>query len=64
MINIDNIELFEKKILEIKLEIDKLKPFSSVQLKNLQDWFKISFTSHSNAMEWNSFTQEEVKVLV
>jgi len=59
-----NIELFEKKISESKDIIDKYKPFSSLQLKNLQNWFKISFTTHSNAIEGNSFTQEEVKVLV
>jgi hypothetical protein len=46
-----NIELYEEKILEIKNKIDKFKPFSSTQLKNLQDWFKISFTTHSNALE-------------
>ena len=63
MIDID-IKLFEEKILKTKWKIDKFKPFSSKQLKNLQDWFKISFTTHSNAIEWNSFTQEEVKVLI
>lgn len=63
MIDID-IKSFEKEILKLKLEIDKFKPFSSIQLKNLQNWFKISFTAHSNAIEWNSFTQEEVKILI
>ncbi len=59
-----DIKWYEKKIIKIKSQIDSYKPFSSVQLKNLQNWFKISFTTHSNAIEWNSFTQEEVKVLV
>lgn len=58
------IQLYENKVLNLKSEIDIFKPFSSVQLKNLQDWFKISFTTHSNAIEWNSFTESEVKVLV
>ncbi|EKD44237.1 MAG: Fic [uncultured bacterium (gcode 4)] len=63
MVDID-IKQYEEKIRKLKLEIDTFKPFSSVQLKNLQNWFKISFTAHSNAIEWNSFTQEEVKVLI
>ena len=30
----------------------------------LKSWFKIWFTAQSNAIEWNSFTNEEVKILV
>lgn len=63
MIDIDA-KQYEEKIRKLKREIDTFKPFSSAQLKNLQSWFKISFTTHSNAIEWNSFTQEEVKVLI
>jgi|GEM_PF-5746807 len=50
MIDIDILQ-YEEKIQKLKLEIDTFKPFSSVQLKNLQNWFKISFTAHSNAIE-------------
>jgi len=63
MQNIDIIK-YEKDIFELKLKIDSFRPFSSEQLNNLKSWFKISFTSHSNAIEGNSFTNEEVKVLV
>lgn len=63
MQNID-ISLYEKQILDLKSKIDDFRPFSSTQLKNLQSWFKIWFTSQSNAIEWNSFTAEEVKILV
>ncbi len=63
MLDID-ISLYEKKVLKVKKEIDSFKPFSSKQLKNLQQWFKIGFTTHSNAIEWNSLTEAEVKVLV
>jgi len=59
-----SIEEYENKILKIKAEIDKFRPFSNEQLKNIKDWFKIGFTTHSNAIEWNSFTLSEVKVLV
>ncbi len=54
----------ENEILKIKSKIDTFRPFSNVQLKNLKSWFNIGFTTHSNAIEWNSFTLEEVKVLV
>ncbi len=54
----------EEKILKLKSRIDSFRPFSSSQLQNLKDWFKIDFTTHSNAIEWNSFVLQEVKVLV
>lgn len=63
MENID-IKIYEDEIRNLKKEIDKFKPFSSSQLKNLKSWFKIWFTTESNALEWNTFTQAEVKVLV
>ena len=59
-----NIKDLEQKTLEKKSKIDNFRPFSSKQLQNLKDWFKIDFTTHSNAIEWNSFTLSEVKVLV
>jgi len=58
------IKKYEKEINFLKTKIDHFLPFSSTQLKNLQSWFKISFTAQSNAIEGNSFTNEEVKVLV
>ena len=63
MLNVD-IQDYEEKNLALKEKIDAFKPFSSTQLKNLQAWFRVSFTAHSNALEGNSFTQEEVKVLI
>jgi len=63
MQNLD-IQKYEQEIFEIKSKIDSFRPFSSEQLQNLKDWFKIDFTAHSNAIEWNSYTLEEVKVLV
>lgn len=61
-----NIEIldFEKNIENIKSKIDNFRPFLEYQLQNLKSWFKISFTTHSNAIEWNTFTQSEVKVLI
>jgi len=59
-----DIKNYESEILSLKENIDSFKPFSSSQLKNLQGWFKIWFTAQSNAIEWNSFTNEEVKILI
>jgi len=63
MQNLD-IKKYEKKIFDLKSKIDEFRPFSSTQLHNLQSWFKIWFTTQSNTIEWNSFTAEEVKILV
>lgn len=63
MLNIDIIK-YEKEVYDLKSKIDKFRPFSSIQLNNLKSWFKIWFTAQSNAIEWNSFTNEEVKILV
>ena len=63
MENID-IKQYEKLNYDLKSKIDTFRPFSSSQIYNLKSWFKIWFTAQSNAIEWNSFTNEEVKVLV
>lgn len=63
MQNLD-IKKYEEEIYDIKSKIDNFRPFSSKQLNNLKSWFKIWFTAQSNAIEWNSFTNEEVKILV
>lgn len=63
MQNID-INKYENEVYDLKSKIDNFRPFSSIQLQNLKSWFKIWFTAQSNAIEWNSFTNEEVKVLV
>ncbi len=63
MIDID-IKDFENKIFETINNINNLKPFDKYQLLNLKKWFKIWFTSHSNAIEWNSFNINEVKILI
>ena len=61
--NID-ISEYENKILELQKIINTYKPLSHQQLSNLRNWFNIGFTTHSNAIEWNSYTLSEVKVLI
>jgi len=44
--------------------INTVRPFDQIQLKNLQQWFKIGFVQTSNALEGNTLTLSEVKVLI
>lgn len=44
--------------------INTVRPFDQAQLKNLQQWFKIGFVQTSNALEGNTLTLSEVKVLL
>jgi Fic family protein len=41
-----------------------LRPFNTTQLKNLRAWFRIGFIQNSNAIEGNSSSLSEVKVLL
>ena len=59
-----NTKSYETEIMELKSKIDNFRPFCETRLKNLKSWFNISFTAQSNAIEWNSFTDVEVKVLI
>lgn len=52
------------KIEKLKAELDSFRPFDQSQLKNLREWFRIGFIQNSNAIEWNSSTLSEVKVLL
>lgn len=52
------------KIQELKSQLDKLRPFDKEQLKNLKQRFRIGFIHHTNAIEWNTLTLTEVKVLL
>ncbi len=48
----------------LKQEIDAFKPFSGHLLKQLKDYYKIGLTYTSNALEGNSLTETETKVLL
>lgn len=55
---------YEKKVQDLKTELDSFRPFNQSQLKNLQERFRIWFTFSSNAIEGNTLNQSEVKVLI
>lgn len=61
---IESIDTYITKISDIKKKIDLLRPFDSFQLKNLKEWFRVWFIQNSNAIEWNTLTLQEVKLVI
>lgn len=47
-----------------KKEIDKLRPFEGKMLEQIKAYYKIGLTWSSNALEGNSYTESETKVLL
>jgi Fic family protein len=52
------------RIDRLKAKIDKKRPLSESELKQLNDYFKVGVTYSSNAIEGNSLTETETKVLL
>jgi Fic family protein len=52
------------RLQSIKSQINDRRPFSNSLLKNLQQRFQIAYIHHTNAIEWNTLTMSEVKVLL
>jgi len=48
----------------LKKEIDSYHPFSKQLLNELQQFYRIGFTYTSNALEGNSLTESETKVII
>jgi len=55
--------LYEKAD-QYKAEIDSLRPLAEREIKNLYNYFKIGLTYSSNALEGNTLTITETKVLL
>ncbi len=53
-----------KQIDELKKELQKLRPFSKNDLKQLKEFYRIGLTYSSNALEGNSLTETETKVVL
>jgi Fic family protein len=49
---------------ELKREIDSYRPFNKQLLNELQKFYRIGFTYTSNALEGNSLTESETKVII
>ena len=48
----------------LKNEIDTYRPFNKELLNELQQFYRIGFTYSSNALEGNSLTESETKVII
>jgi len=59
-----NVSEYENNILEIKRQIDSLRPFDRYILQSLKKWFNVAFSYASNSIEWNTFTEDEVRLLI
>lgn len=53
------------KLLDLyKIAIDKRRPFEGEMLKQIRDYYRIGLTWSSNAIEGNTLTESETKVLL
>lgn len=57
MENLEKVDLYQKTI-------NELRPFEGEMLKQIKDFYRIGLTWTSNALEGNSLTQSETKVLI
>src|SRR6185295_3767153 len=58
---------FEKILGEIdrrQADVNRLRPFSRKNLQSLKEYFKIGLTYSSNALEGNTLTESETKVVI
>ncbi len=53
-----------KKLTEKKKILDKHRPFDTVLIKNLEEWFRIELTYTSNAIEGNTLSRAETALVV
>lgn len=53
-----------QKIDALKSRLDKYRPFDSHLLKQLKEYFRIGLTYASNALEGNSLTETETKIVI
>ena len=57
-------ENMNKEIDNLKKEIDSYRPFKKQLLNELQQFYRIGFTYSSNALEGNSLTESETKIII
>lgn len=49
---------------ELKKKLDVLRPFPAETLKSLREYYRVGLTYSSNALEGNSLTESETKVVI
>ena len=63
-IDMQDINTLLKRIDEIKRLIDQRRPLAPEEVKSLNEYFKIDLTYSSNALEGNTLTRSETKVVI
>ena len=53
-----------KKIDDLRAKIDALRPLDAHMLNQVQEYFRIGMTYSSNALEGNSLTETETKIVI
>lgn len=53
-----------KKIHELKAKIDAKRPLTETEIRELRKWYDVSFTYNSNAIEGNTLTLAETKIVI
>jgi Fic family protein len=59
--------MFEKKLQkidELQKEIETIRPLNQNELDQLRDYYRIGLVYSSNAIEGNSLTESETKVII
>ena len=56
--------LILKEVDALQKDINKLRPFKAENLKILKDYFRVGLTFSSNALEGNSLTESETKIVL
>ncbi|GAA3411616.1 Fic family protein [Paenibacillus hodogayensis] len=53
-----------EKIDKLKIELDSLRPLPAAAVRNLEDIYRVEWTYHSNAIEGNTLTLLETKLVL
>lgn len=60
----NRLENLLKYIDKLKTEVDSLRLLSQEQLSQIKDYYKIGLTYSSNALEGNTLTENETKIVI
>lgn len=55
---------FIEKINRLQKRINSIRPLSKIEMRELRKYFRIGLTYSSNALEGNSLTESETKVIL